>query len=137
MSTATVENFSNGTIFVAAAYNHFNGTIIADGWWTIPTNGSQVITAPDTMDLYLRVQANNGGELTFLDFSTFLFWPMNSARFIVSKEPDDANVRRYQWGGNLENSTNSLATDPPPAGWTSQRFFRIGPVNEKFQVQPA
>lgn len=137
MSTATVENFSNAPIFVAAAFNHFNGNIICDGWWTIPVNGSQVITAPDTMDLYLRVQNNNGGELTFVGFDTFLFFPLNLARFIVSKQPDDANVRRFQWGGILEHDVNVLATNPPPAGWTTERYFRVGPVNEKFQVQPA
>jgi hypothetical protein len=136
VSTANVENYSNGVIFVAAAYNHYDGNLIVDGWWQISPNNSQTITAPDDQDLYLRVQGANGGEITFNNFDSFLFWPTNSARFTVSKEPDDVNVRVFQWGSNLENTQNALATDPPPAGWTTQRFFRVGPVNENFQVQP-
>lgn len=137
MSTVKVENYSNGAIFVAAAYNHFEGNLIADGWWSIAPNSSQTISAPDNSDLYLRVQANNGGEITFNNFNSFLFWPVNGARFTVSREPDDTNVRVFRWGGSLENQTNTLATDPPPNGWTSQRFFRIGPINETLQVQPS
>jgi hypothetical protein len=137
VSSVTVENFSNGTITVAAAYNQFNGNIIVDGWWDIASNGSQVISAPDNMDLYLRVTASNGGEIDFANFNTFLFWPTNPSRFRLSKAADDPNVRIYEWGANLEQHTNNLATDPPPNGWTTQRFFRIGPINEKLQVQPS
>lgn len=134
MSTANIENVSNGPVFVALADNH--GNLISEGWWTVGQNQTQTLTASDQSDMYLRVQDANGNEITFNNFHTFLFFPINSARFTVNKVADDPAVRVLKWGGNLENTHNMTVNEPLPSGWASQRFFRVGPVNEKFQIQP-
>jgi hypothetical protein len=134
MSTANIENLSNGTVFVALADNQ--GDLISEGWWEVVTNQTQTLTMPDASDMYLRVQDANGNEITFNNFNTFLFFPLNPARFTVNKVPNDPAVRVLKWGGNLENSFNMTVNEPLPAGWSTQRFFQVGPINENFQVQP-
>jgi hypothetical protein len=134
MSTAIIENFSNGPVFAMLADNH--GNLISEGWWDVAPNQSQTLTSPDASDMYLRVQDAQGNEITFANFSTFLFFPSNPARFTVTKPPDDPTVRVLKWGGNLENSHNMTASEPLPPGWSTQRCFKVGPITEKFQVQP-
>jgi hypothetical protein len=134
MSTANVENLSNGPVFVALADNQ--GNLISEGWWEVVSNQTQTLTSPDASDMYLRVQDASGNEITFNNFSTFLFFPLNPARFDVTKVANAPSVRVLRWGGNLENTQNMSLNEPLPNGWSSQRFFRVGAVNETFQVLP-
>jgi uncharacterized membrane protein len=136
MSSVTVENHSNRPIAVAVAYNHFNGNLIAQGWFDIAVNQSQTLSAPDASDMYLRVQDVNTGEITFSNFTNALFWTIIEDRFTISKEPDDANVQVLQWGGSLEHQTNKTLAEPFPAGWANQRFFQVGLGNHIERVNP-
>jgi hypothetical protein len=128
MGSATVENFSNGPVFVAIA--HERGNFISGGWTEIPTNQTSTFTADDPSDLYLRVQGSDGNEITFSNFNTFLFFTTNPQRFTVNRQPQDPSVMTLQWGPNLENSFNMTAGEPLPAGWSSLRYFEIGSGND-------
>jgi uncharacterized membrane protein len=136
MSSVTVENHSNSPIAMAVAYNHFNGDLIAEGWFDIAVNQAQTVSAPDGSDMYLRVQNLNTGEITFSDFTNALFWTITEERFTISKEPDDANVQVLRSGGGLEKQLNRTLAEPFPGGWANQRFFQVGPGNHVERVNP-
>ena len=134
-SEVKVENYSNDTVYVAVAYNKWKGNLAAEGWFAIQSNESRVFTADDASDMYLRIE-QGGREVTFQKHKTFLDWPVNSQRFTVGKEPDDATVRVLRSGDRLEKGRNINKGGPLPEEWNERRFFRVGPGNTKFEIKP-
>jgi hypothetical protein len=131
-----VENYSNDTVYVAVAYNNWNGNLAAEGWYEIKSNDTRTFNADDSCDMYLRI-TRNGNEVTFQKHNTFLSWPVEpQLRFSVSKEPDDATIRVLRWGTDLEMSDNIKAGGNLPAGWKGQRFFRVGAGGTKLEIRP-
>jgi hypothetical protein len=130
-----IENYSNDSVYVAVAYNNWNGNLAAEGWYEIKSNDVRTFNADDSCDMYLRI-TRNGNEITFQRHKTFLFWPVEPQRFSVSKEPDDATIRVLRWGANLEMSDNIIVGGKLPAGWKEQRFFRVGAGGTKLEIRP-
>jgi uncharacterized membrane protein len=131
-----LENYSNGTVYVAVSYNQYRGNLIVEGWYEVKQNATWNFDADDASDMYIRVQDANGREITFANHNQFLFWAAHPDRFSLARKPDDANVRHYRWGANLQNNRNATLNEPLPPGWDSRRFFRIGSGNHKLEVKP-
>ena len=85
MSSFQIENHSSDTAYVAVAYNHYSGHLIAEGWWPVPPNQSQTFTAADLSDMHLRVQSTTGDDITFNNFNSFLWWIIPQDRFTLGK----------------------------------------------------
>jgi opacity protein-like surface antigen len=130
-----VENYSNDTVVVAMAYNHFDGVVAAEGWFQIKPGASRKFKTNTANDLYLRVE-RAGKEVTFDKHPAFRSWPVNGGRFDVLKESDDSSIRVLRTGLNLEHRVNINKDGKLPAGWTNKRFFRVGSVSETLEVKP-
>lgn len=133
---AKVENYSNDTIYVAVAYNQFQGNLAAEGWFAIKSNDTRTFSAADNADLHLHIKNSRGNAINFPQHQTFHDWPTEAERFSVSREPDDSKIRVMKWGANLENSRNINRGDQLPKGWKELRFFRIGAQKTKLEVRP-
>ena len=129
-----IENLSNDPVYVAQADNQ--GLYVSHGWVAIKPNNSQTFTAPDTADLYIRVQDKDGKAITFTNHKTFLNFPAHADKFSVAAVPDDANVWVLKHGDNLENSKNIQKGDSLPFGWSSRAFFEIGTGSHKLEIKP-
>jgi len=129
-----VENYSNNPIHVAQADN--KGQVVSHGWTTVKSNEVRTFKAPDSAELYLRIQNDTGGELTFPKHQTFLHFPTHKDRFSVKTEPDDNKVWVLKHGQKLEQSRNANKNDKLPAGWQSSRFFKIGTGSHKLEIKP-
>ena len=92
-----VENYSNETVVVAMAYNHFDGVVAVEGWFPIKPGESRKFKTGTANDLYLRVEVA-GKELTFDKHPVFRSWPVNRGRFDVLKEADDSSIRVLRTG---------------------------------------
>ena len=129
-----IENYSNGPVYVAQADNR--GTQVSHGWVQIGPNDSQTFSAPDSAELYIRVQDRNGREITFTNYRTFMNFPAHHERFSVKTEPDDLNVWVLKYGDDLEFSRNIRRGDDLPRGWTNRAFFAVGAGNHKLEIKP-
>ncbi|QJW97352.1 hypothetical protein [Frigoriglobus tundricola] len=129
-----IDNYSNGPVYVAQADNR--GPQISHGWVQIRPNESQSFSAPDDVELYLRVQDRNGREITFSNYRTFLNFPAHAARFAVNAEPDDLNVWVLKYGNDLEFSRNIKKGDELPRGWSNRAFFAVGVGSHKLEIKP-
>ena len=129
----TVENFSNGPIFVCFAFN--KGQTVSDGWTKIEPNGKKVFNNDTRDEMFLRIESNKR-ELRFPRFNKFLKFPANDQRFVVKNEPDDNSVRTFRWGAGLEHSVNKTKSEPLPAGWDSREYFSVGSGNDRLEVKP-
>jgi hypothetical protein len=136
MSSFRIENHSHDTVDVAVAYNHYNGDLIAEGWWTVGPNRVQTFAAPDAADLHLRVQSRAGDDLTFGNFNSFLWWTIPQARFSLGREAGNNAVQVLRWGANLERTLTRAAGQPFPDGWSRQRFFQVGPGDHTGRIDP-
>jgi len=132
-----VENYSNETIYVAVAYNHYKGNLAAEGWFAVKTNENRTFTADDKYDMHLRVVRKGSKEITFEKHKTFLSWPVEPQRFSVSKEPDDTKIWVLKWGKNLDKSDNINKGGELPKGWTKERFFKVGSGSQgRLEIKP-
>ncbi len=129
-----VENYSNGPVYVAQAGNQ--GPLVSHGWVQIKSNESQTFSAPDSAELYIRVQDRNGREITFSNYRTFLNFPAHADRFSVNAEPNDRNVWVLKYGNDLEFSRNIKKGDELPRGWSNRAFFAVGPGRHKLEIKP-
>jgi uncharacterized membrane protein len=134
VAQVTIENYSNGNVYVAKAYRR-GYTPRAEGWWTIPPNGTQTFSANKASDLSLRVE-NDGGEITFQNHNSFVNCPVTNDRFTVARPTDDLSIRFLRWGDALEHSYNTRQNGPLPEGWERRRFFRIGSGVHRLEVTP-
>ncbi len=129
-----IENYSNGPVYVAQADNQ--GTQVSHGWVKIAPNDSQTFSAPDSAELYLRVQDRYDREIIFSNYRTFLNFPAHTERFSVKAEPDDLNVWVLKYGTDLEFSRNIKKGDALPRGWSNRAFFAVGTGRHKLENKP-
>lgn len=129
-----IENYSNDPVYVAQANNV--GRTVSFGWSVIQPNETATLSAPDSADLYIRVQDKNGNAITFTHHKTFLDFPAHNERFMVTTEPDDSAVWVLKSGTELQNTTNIKKGDRLPLGWSKRSFFQIGTGSHKLEIKP-
>src|SRR5258708_4279705 len=94
----TVENYSNSKVLVAAIFDRIGDDKLAgNGWWAIDVNGSAKI-AFTGQAVWLRVENDQGAELTFNNRANFRDYALTGEPFRITQEPDDAAVFSFRSG---------------------------------------
>ena len=136
MATATVQNFSNGTIHVAVATAH--ASLVSNGWTDVPQNQSRQLFADDANQLFLRVVADDGSEITFGSNPVFQNSPVFNTLFTPfdAFHPTEQEPTLVSFQAANGDIVNAFQTEPLPSGWSLARFFFAGPGQSTWTVNP-
>jgi len=129
-----VENYSNEPVFVAQADKR--GNSVSSGWTVVKPNETKTFTAPNSAELYLRIQDKKGNAITFAKHKKFHDFPVHAERFSVNKESDDSSVWVFKSGANLQNSRNVKVGEKLLPGWSLRPFFEVGSGKQKLEIKP-
>lgn len=137
--TATVNNISNGPIFVAVGSAH--GAAISEGWNLVPANQSKnFFGLSSDGDFLLRIVGSDGSEITFPGHPDEINLPVFNdltVFFSVNRQLADPSVINFSTPSTVPPfSENQFQNDPLPAGWSAVPFFNTGPGNTTWNIEP-
>lgn len=140
MANVVINNFSNGTVFVAVVIESGGQMSSSEGWNAVPQGQSRTFFGPDG-SCFIRTVDANGNEVPLSPSpSNLLQFPIfndQAAFFTVFRQSADPTVLTFSVPGLVPPfNHNQFQSDPLPNGWSFQQFFNAGAGNTTFNVQP-